>query len=202
MFRILRTLVLTVVLLIIAFVLVGFFLPTEYRVRRTIEIDAPPEVVHTYVGDLKKWGEWTPWKEMDPALEVTLGDKTTGVGATQSWSGADGSGSLEFKKSSAQDGVEFAWSLQEGEYQCDGALQYAVANGKTNVEWSMAGDFDIPVVGGYFRWTMDALVGPTFERGLEKLKNRVEGKIPAIPEVPETPKTPEIPATPEPPTNG
>jgi len=178
MLRILRTLVLTLVLLMIGFLVVGFFLPTEYRVSRQIEIDAPPEAVHAYVGDLSRWDEWTPWKEMDPALKITLGEKTAGVGASQSWTGSDGPGSLEFKKSSPRDGVEFALYLQEGQEPIDAALQYAVANGKTNVEWSMAGDFDLPVFGGYMAWMVEKIVGPTYERGLESLKSKVEGKAP------------------------
>ena len=37
------------------------------------------------VGDLTQWPEWTPWQEMDPKMQTTFGEQTTGVGAHQSW---------------------------------------------------------------------------------------------------------------------
>lgn len=55
MFKILRALILIVMILIIALAAVGFFLPTDYNVSRSIIIDAPPGRVERHVGDLKKW---------------------------------------------------------------------------------------------------------------------------------------------------
>jgi len=48
--------------------------------------------------------------------------------------------------------------------------------GKTLVTWRMKGDMNTPVVGAYFALMMDSMVGPMFDRGLEKLENQVEGE--------------------------
>ena len=33
------------------------------------------------VGDLKMWKNWGAWQERDPAMKMTYGPVTTGVGA-------------------------------------------------------------------------------------------------------------------------
>jgi len=75
-------------------IIVGLFLPSNYMVTRTVEISATPDQIHEYVGDLKRWPEWSPWKKADPTIEFTLGALTEGVGTSQSWTDKSGGGSL------------------------------------------------------------------------------------------------------------
>ena len=44
----------------------------------------------------------------------------------------------------------------------------------THVTWTMSGDMEIPLIGGYFALMMDAMAGKMFDKGLEKLKVTVE----------------------------
>ena len=44
-------------------VVVGLILPTEFTVKRSIVIDGGPEGIHEYVGELRKWDLWAPWKD-------------------------------------------------------------------------------------------------------------------------------------------
>ena len=73
-------------------IIVGLFLPGDYMVTRTVEISATPDQIHEYVGDLKRWPEWSPWKKTDPTIEITLG-------ASQSWTDKSGGGSLTVTQS-------------------------------------------------------------------------------------------------------
>lgn len=165
----------TLGLLILIVVLAGVMLPTEYRVHRSVVIQAKPGPIHEFVGDLTKWEVWSPWIEEDPSLVVTVGDKTSGVGASQSWVGKDGDGSLTFTKSSPTEGIEYDLFFEQGTYQCWAAMTYSVINeNTTKVLWRMKGDMNTPIIGGYFALLMDSMVGGMFERGLEKLKEQVE----------------------------
>lgn len=65
----------------IVFVVGGMMLPMKYRLSRAIEIQAKPEAIHEYVGELKKWDMWAPWKEEDPNIVTSYGEITSGVGA-------------------------------------------------------------------------------------------------------------------------
>lgn len=162
-----------VFILIVA--VIGLFLPTSYSVKRSIVIDAPPEKVHEYVGDLSKWETWSPWEEEDPTLIVTLGEKTSGVGASESWVGDSGDGALTITESSPSCGIKYDLLFNGGEYESEGSITYeTLPEEKTEVTWAMSGDMGKSVTGGYFALLMDTMVGNVFDKGLSNLKKTVE----------------------------
>jgi hypothetical protein len=163
-------LVLLVLLLIAA--AVGYFLPSGYTVEKSVVINAKPSKIHELVGDLKRWDEWTPWKEMDPTVQVTFGKETKGVGASQTWTSDEGVGFLTFTASDEDRGI--AYDMKLDEWKSKGEIRYDRMGDGTNVTWGMTGDVDMPVVGGYFALLMPRMIGPAFEKGLGKLKTVAE----------------------------
>ena len=169
------------ILIFVAFVAVlllavGFLLPTRYEVERSIIVQAYREDVHDLVADLEQWERWAPWKEEDPTLRTTLGDTTRGVGASQSWTGDSGGGRLHITASDPDTGIAYEMVFLDGERElpASGRIGYTDKTGATVVTWSMSGDFDMPVVGGWYALFADRMIGPMFERGLEKLKVAAE----------------------------
>jgi hypothetical protein len=161
-----------VAILLAALIVIGFLLPKGYAVERSITIEAPPERIHRLVGDLKRWEEWTPWREADPSLKMTFGSTTTGVGASQSWQGKSGGGELTFTASDPQTGVAYDMSF-DGQIPNQGAIRYQVTPAGTVVTWAMEGEMG-NIIARYMGLMMDALVGPSFEAGLTKLKEQAE----------------------------
>jgi hypothetical protein len=182
--KIVKWLAIILAVLIVLFVLVGLTLPKDYNVERSVVIQAEPAVIHTLVGDLNAWEQWTPWVEADPTIKTTFGDKTTGVGASQTWTGDSGSGRLTFTQCSPDTGVLYDMSFEEGKYVSIGALDYKVVGGGTEVTWRMAGEMGGNPISRYFAAMMDAMVGPMFEKGLDKLKSASEAIPPMEPELP------------------
>jgi len=175
--KILRTILSVIIILIVVLVVVGLFLPTSYTVERSIVVDAPPAQIHKYVGNLNNWDSWAPFREGDPTIVVTHGEKTKGVGATQSWVGESGDGALTFTKDSPNEGIEYDVVFDDGTYVCQGAMTYnPLEDGETEVTWTMSGDIGTPVIGGYFVLMMDSMVGKMFDKGLSNLKHTVEGQ--------------------------
>lgn len=173
--RLVKNLLLAILIILILIVVVGLFLPTSYTVERSVVIDAGPEKVHEYVGDLNKWEEWAPWKEEDPSIVVTKGEKTKGVGASQYWVGDSGDGALTITKDSPEEGIEYDLVFEGGLYECQSAVMYEeLKDGDTKVTWEMNGDMNSPIIGGYFALMMDSMVGEMFDRGLNNLKSKVE----------------------------
>ncbi len=161
-----------VLLLLAVAAAVGYFLPHDYNVEESVVINAKPGKIHDLVGDLKRWDDWTPWKEMDPSVQVTFGKETKGVGASQSWTSKDGPGTLAFTADDEKKGIEYTMTMDDMPAQ--GAIRYEQVGDTTKVTWSMNGDIDMPVIGGYLALLMPRMIGPSFEKGLVKLKREVE----------------------------
>ena len=76
--RFIKTAAAVLIILVVTVAVIGLFLPARYSVERSVVIDAEPGEIHEYVGNLKRWDEWAPWKEEDPSIVITLGEKTSG----------------------------------------------------------------------------------------------------------------------------
>lgn len=173
--RSVKTAAAVLIILVVTVAVIGLFLPAKYYVERSIVIDAAPEEIHEYVGDLKKWDAWAPWKEDDPSIVVTLGQKTWGAGASQSWVGENGTGALTITGSSPERGIEYDLLFDGGTYECKSSMRYdRMPDGDTKVTWAMSGDMGKSLTSGYFALLMDTMVGSMFEKGLSNLKSVVE----------------------------
>lgn len=171
----LKKLLITLLALIGVLVVAGLFLPTELAIAREITIDADPKKVDAYVSDLERWGDWMAWKEDDPSIVVSYGDKTKGLGATQSWTGMEGESTGTVTVTKADD-TGIAYDMTIDTMPSKSEIQYEVVDGKTKVIWKMDSDFDVPIVGGYFRMMFKGSLEDWFDRGLAKLKKQVEQK--------------------------
>lgn len=153
----------------------GLFLPQDYRVSRSVEIKSAAATIHHLTADLKQWPRWSPWLELEPSVKVTLGDKTSGVGANQSWTGNSGGGRLIFLASSPQSGIIYNLWFEEAKMPAISHINYITTGaGTTRVEWNIEGDIQVPVIGFYLALAMDSMIGPAFEQGLNNLKREAE----------------------------
>ncbi|MCA8939247.1 MAG: SRPBCC family protein [Planctomycetes bacterium] len=184
--KFLKKLVLGIFLIVVIAAAVGFFLPTEYKVSRSSEVNAPKAEIFAVLSDLKTWPEWTAWtKERYPDIEYKFGEQTVGKGANYSWTGdkpnmsgdgGAGNGKMEITEADLESGtLKFKIDF-EGYQPMYGTFKITEKDGKSNVEWIAEGDMGMPVVGGYFVLAMDGAMGKEFEEGLKKLKERCEKK--------------------------
>ena len=159
-------------------VVVGFLLPSEYVVNRTVTINAVPTHIHTFVGDLEQWPAWTPWMKADPTIVITFGEITTGVGAHQDWTGDSGNGALTFTRSDPTWGVGYDMTMDDGKYISQSTMEYTAAGNATEVSWIMTGSLGSNPFNRYFGLMMEPMIGPMFEEGLNRLKLVAEKEMP------------------------
>ncbi|RMF70984.1 MAG: hypothetical protein D6738_14935, partial [Acidobacteria bacterium] len=163
------------VVAVIGLALYATTLPAGYAVERSVVIAADPALVREYAADLARWDDWTPWKEIDPTIEVTLGERTRGVGAHQSWTGKSGTGELTITADDPDHGIEYDMAFDEGAFVSKGALEWEPVDGGTRVTWRMWGDAPGLVARLFFHFfSMEDRIGQDFDRGLAKLKQVVE----------------------------
>ena len=164
-----KALIVLFVLLLGSYI-VGFFLPSDWRVDRSRVIKADRALIHSYVADLHTWPDWTAWnRKLDPECNFTFSGAPAGKGAVYAWDGPElGEGRLELTAATLSGGVEFTIEFGE-DPPAYGSIQYADAEGGVRVTWSLWGVQE----GSIGRWVgvaMDGLVGPDLAAGLEGLE--------------------------------
>jgi hypothetical protein len=162
--------------------IVGLFLPSTFEVEKSLVIRATPEQIHTFTGDLTRWPEWVAWLRDDPDLEVTYGDLTAGVGASQTWTSESSDGHLTFTRCDPDWGVSYELVFSKNTYTSVRSIMYRAVPDGTEVVWHMSGDNGSNLMARYFVGLMPSLLGPQFEEGLARLKllvekSRIEGEL-------------------------
>ena len=88
------------ILIVVAVAVVGVLVfaatrPATFRIERTATIKAPADRIFPFIDDFHRWGAWSPWEKVDPALKRTFSGPPSGKGAAYSW---EGQGTLVFPK--------------------------------------------------------------------------------------------------------
>ena len=161
---------------IVVLILVFAFLPSETHIERTINIDAPRELVYAQVVDLREFHKWSPWTGRDPDAVYEFSDPSNGVDAYMSWSGNDqvGTGAMQISQLIEGEGIEL--ELDFGPQGVATSTWLFEQNGVgTKATWA----FDCyngmnPIARVFGAFFLDGMIGPDYETGLQNLKDRCE----------------------------
>jgi effector-binding domain-containing protein len=167
--------------LVVLFVVVGFLLPKERHVERSIFIDTPPSVVFSQVNGFKHFNEWSPWVAVMPDAEYTFEGPDYGVGSKMSWSVTEPkeeSGSQTIVASTPYERVDI-----ELEFGGQGIAQAAYLlhpeNDGTQLTWTFDTDFGLNIIGRYWGLMLNRQMGPLYAQGLTSLK-RIAEELPKV----------------------
>lgn len=148
-----------------------------YKVVRSTTIDAPPARVYTEIADFHRWAAWSPWEDLDPQLQRTYSGEAAGRGAVYAWSGnrRAGQGRMEIVQATAPSTIRIDLHFEKPfKARSDTDFTIEPSGLGSRVVWSMTGKLTLMTrIMGIFK-SMDALVGPDFERGLARLKATAE----------------------------
>jgi len=174
--RTLKTILLGLVALVILLVIGGLLLPSSVQVQRKIAIDAPPPAVFEVVNSFKRFNEWSPWYELDPAARYVYSGPEKGVGARFEWQSEKpevGSGSQEIIASQPYEVVRT--KLDFGSQGiAEAQISILPAGQGSDVTWSFESQFGYDLLQRYFGLLYDRWVGSDYEKGLANLKALVE----------------------------
>jgi uncharacterized protein YndB with AHSA1/START domain len=148
-----------------------------YTVQRSTTVQAPPGRLFEQVEDFHRWPAWSPWEELDPAMQRTYGGPAKGVGSTYAWSGNRKAGRGRMEITDVDDPTRVVvWLdfLKPFKSSSVTTFTFAPEGDGTRVTWTMAGPRTLGLkIMGIFT-SMDKLVGPDFEKGLSRLKALAE----------------------------
>lgn len=160
--------------------LIGFLLPSNARVERSILIDRPASVIFPLLNSYQRFNQWSPWFALDPAAVYTYSGPQSGVGASMAWTGNEqvGTGKQTITLSEPDSRVET--DLDFGEMGVAKASLVLTAEGEgTRLTWSFATELGNNPLNRYFGLMVDKFVGADYERGLAQLKTLAE-KLPKV----------------------
>ncbi|MBS1816146.1 MAG: SRPBCC family protein [Acidobacteria bacterium] len=173
----LKKILLTLVIVIVAILIFAATKPDTYRVERSISISAPPEKPFALIDDFHHWDLWSPWAHLDPNVKVTYSGPSSGKGAVYAWEGNSkvGAGRMEILDDAPSSHVNIKLDFfkpMQGTSMTD--FQLTPEGNGTRVTWVMSGDMNyVSKVMCVFS-SMDKMIGKDFEKGLQKMKTQAE----------------------------
>ncbi|HBR96514.1 MAG TPA: polyketide cyclase [Gammaproteobacteria bacterium] len=156
--------------------------PDVFRVERRKRIQAPAEAIYAYLNDLQAFRRWSPWEEKDPNMTASHSGTESGVGAVFAWDGDKnvGKGRMEIIAAEPNERVEIKLDFLKP-FEAHNIVEFLLeeADCQTTVAWVMTGSntFFSKIMSVFV--SMDKMVGPDFEAGLNKLQQLVEAETAA-----------------------
>jgi Polyketide cyclase / dehydrase and lipid transport len=152
-------------------------MPEHYVVEREQRIHASPAAVQERIVDFRRWQAWSPWEDVDPALRRSYSGAPSGVGAVYEWEGNRKAGKGRMEITSVEPDRSVAVDLQFLKpFKARNVTTFTTEQqgDDTLVRWSMTGPrtFMTRMMGIFS--SMDKMIGPDFEKGLERLKADAE----------------------------
>ncbi|MGA2296684.1 MAG: SRPBCC family protein [FCB group bacterium] len=171
-------LVILLTILVLLFVS-SLFLPSSYKIERSLTMKAEPEEIFPYFDSLRKWKDWTVWnKKLDSTLQFIYEGKEAGVGAVEKWTSINlDNGTIAITKSQPVKMIEYVMSMDDGKFRLNGRVAFVLTSKGTVVSWGQFGDLGFNPMNRWFTFLfMDKYLGPDLEQGLANLKIIVEQK--------------------------
>ncbi len=175
--KMLKILIYLVLGLGVLWVALGLFAKKDYHLERSIEIDAPKELVYGHVQHFKNFETWSPWAPLDPDMKISIEGADGTVGAIYKWAGNDDVGvGQQTITALAPDRIDLEVQFAEPFESTAPSYFIFKENGKkTTVTWAFDMHIAFPWNGLAIFTDIDAGVGKDYAKGLENLKQVCEG---------------------------
>jgi hypothetical protein len=177
--KLLRILLYIVLALVALIVGIGLFARNDYHIERSMEIDAPREIVLDQIRYFEKFKKWSPWNSLDPNMKSSIEGTDGEVGALYKWSGNDevGEGQQRIKSISPnrvdiEVMFEKPWKSTSPSF-----FQLEEMGNKTKVSWGFDMHVGFPWNAMAMLTDINAMVGKDYERGLVNLKKICEAIV-------------------------
>ena len=163
--------------LIVLLVIVGFLLPGQLEVSRSIVVNAPAEYAFEEVNGLENWNKWSYWNQLDTTMAITYGEKRQGAGAFYSWASSEmGNGKLSITES-----VPFKSIKADLDFMENGTAKawydFEPEGEGTKVTMNFSSDFGMNPIARWFSvLVMKGEMDHAFEHNLNKIKELSEAK--------------------------
>ena len=155
--------------LVVATVIYLARLDGNYRVKRSLEIEAPLQTAFAAIVDFKSWPQWSPWLMHEPDAEIVYSDSYQSEEGYYTWDGSVvGAGKLTHRsikpgKRISQE-IEF---IRPFKSVSQVSWEFEDRGERTLVSWEMAGS--MPFLFRFMASKMEPMIGRDYDLGLALL---------------------------------
>src|SRR3989304_476294 len=163
--------ILVLVILVVLLFIISLFLPRKIRVERAMLIKAPVHVVFNQINDVRNWENWSPWHQIDTAMEITYFGNKHGEGSGYEWRSSNpqvGNGKLTITASVLFDSIATEMDFME-QGTASAYYLFDETDSGTNVIWGFETDMGSNPIARYMGLMMDKMIGNDYEKGLSQL---------------------------------
>jgi uncharacterized protein YndB with AHSA1/START domain len=159
--------------LVLVVLVVPIFLPSKFSMSRSIEINAPVNLVFTKLTDLNEYVKWNPFPEGDPTNTAQVSG--SGVGSFLTWKG-EKTGEGKMTIASIEPAQKIAIKMDFYKPMSGEGIVHWITTPKSDTTTEMVWTFDqdLAYFSRYFGLVMDKMMGVHFEKGLANYKTLVE----------------------------
>lgn len=150
--------------------------PSTFSYTRTLSMPHTVDKIFPHVNNLKKWHDWSPWAQLDPACKTTYEGPEAGLGAIMKWDGNKkvGTGSMTIISSLPNTRVMYRLTfIKPFKGTNEAEISFTPEANGTLVSWTMTGRNNF--VGKAMSLFMDCekMIGDKFDEGLDNLDETV-----------------------------
>lgn len=159
--------------------IIGLFIPSSVKISRGIVIDADSAKLQQVVGNVQTWGHWFPWIKADSGALVQVSPEPNQPGSFFKWK------SLNYKsdgiitiKTIQPNLVTVLYQMKDMNDSEGGFRLRPLSAQQTEVQWFMEYKLKWYPWERFYGIFLDKIIGPSFEQGLQNLKELTEKEQP------------------------
>lgn len=166
-------------LLLLSLVALSIFVATQkgdFTVERSKVINSPKAAVFNYVNDYKNWADFGSWTAQDPEMKINYPQNTIGKGASYSWEGKEGNGSIKTIFVKENDSIAQKMNFEGTASNVFWSFKDTV--GGTKVTWKTTGKMSFLFkIYTAFNGGVNKVIGSMYEKSLANLDKILDYEI-------------------------
>ncbi len=144
-----------------------------------MDIDAPADKIFPLINDYKHWGSWSPYENLDPAMQRTFSGAPSGKGSVYEWTGNKnvGQGRMEILDAAPPSKIVIKLDFFSP-FEAHNIAEFTMRpqGSATKVTWAMHGPAPFMAKIMHLFMNIDRMCGDQFQQGLTSMKAVAEDK--------------------------
>lgn len=174
--RILKYIFLLLLLFLVGLTVFVITQKGEYNITKTKIIKTSRATVYNFVNDYRNWETFGSWVQDDKTMRFTYPQLTSGKGASYSWIGTDGNGSM--KTISCKENESINQKMIYNDSPSEVFWTFKDTLGATKVSWRSKGKMSVMMkIKAFINGGADYVIGSMYEKSLANLDHTLDYEL-------------------------